>query len=186
MSKGKNITPNQRTKVVFSDESKFNRFGSDGKKYVRSRPGEEFMPKCTIPTIKHGGGSVMVCAAFNRNGPGPLHIVEGIMDSTSYVRILEDNLIPYVRSQRLGRNRIFLQDNNPKHSSNWPSQSPALNPIVLRQKPSNIKELQAVIKKSNGVLSLYTLCLDVVLQLSRSWGILRSISYVLTYCYCYS
>uniref|UniRef100_A0A1I7WIX1 tRNA guanosine(34) transglycosylase Tgt n=1 Tax=Heterorhabditis bacteriophora TaxID=37862 RepID=A0A1I7WIX1_HETBA len=24
-----------------------------------TRPGEEFMPKCTIPTIKHGGGSVM-------------------------------------------------------------------------------------------------------------------------------
>uniref|UniRef100_A0A1I7XW67 Transposable element Tc1 transposase n=1 Tax=Heterorhabditis bacteriophora TaxID=37862 RepID=A0A1I7XW67_HETBA len=99
MNKGKNITPNQQvmiknwkarveftrehltwstadwTKVVFSDESKFNRFGSDGKKYVRRRPGEEFMPKYTIPTIKHGGGSVMVWAAFNRNGPGPLHII---------------------------------------------------------------------------------------------------------------
>uniref|UniRef100_A0A1I7XLR4 HTH_Tnp_Tc3_2 domain-containing protein n=1 Tax=Heterorhabditis bacteriophora TaxID=37862 RepID=A0A1I7XLR4_HETBA len=72
------------TKAVFSDESKFNRFGSDGKKYVRRRPGEEFMPKCTIPTIKHGGGSVMIWAVFNRNEPGPLHIVKGIMDSTSY------------------------------------------------------------------------------------------------------
>uniref|UniRef100_A0A1I7XJL2 HTH_Tnp_Tc3_1 domain-containing protein n=1 Tax=Heterorhabditis bacteriophora TaxID=37862 RepID=A0A1I7XJL2_HETBA len=61
----------------------FNRFGSDGKKYVRRRPGEEFMPKCTIPSIKHGGGSVMVWVAFNRNGVGLLHIVEGIMDSTS-------------------------------------------------------------------------------------------------------
>uniref|UniRef100_A0A1I7WYQ4 Uncharacterized protein n=1 Tax=Heterorhabditis bacteriophora TaxID=37862 RepID=A0A1I7WYQ4_HETBA len=50
----------------------------------------------------------MVWAAFNRNGPGPLHIVEGLMDSTSYIRILEDNLPPYVRSQKLGRNWIFL------------------------------------------------------------------------------
>uniref|UniRef100_A0A1I7XVD6 HTH_Tnp_Tc3_2 domain-containing protein n=1 Tax=Heterorhabditis bacteriophora TaxID=37862 RepID=A0A1I7XVD6_HETBA len=108
------------TKVVFSDESKFNLFGSDGKKYVRRRPGEEFLPKCTIPTIKHGAGSVMVWAAFNRNGPGSLHIVEGIMDSTSY--------------------------------------SPDLNPIVhlwndaekevQRQKPSDIRELEAVIKKA--------------------------------------
>uniref|UniRef100_A0A1I7WAV5 START domain-containing protein n=1 Tax=Heterorhabditis bacteriophora TaxID=37862 RepID=A0A1I7WAV5_HETBA len=72
------------------------------------------MPKCTVPTIKHGCGSVMVWAAFNRNGPGPLHIVEGLIDSTSYIRILEDNLLPYARSQRLGRDWIFQQENDPK------------------------------------------------------------------------
>uniref|UniRef100_A0A1I7XBJ4 Transposable element Tcb1 transposase n=2 Tax=Heterorhabditis bacteriophora TaxID=37862 RepID=A0A1I7XBJ4_HETBA len=179
------------TKVVFSDESKFNRFGSDGKKYVRRRPGEEFMPKCTIPTIKHGGGSVMVWPAFNRNGPGPLHIVEGIMDSTSYVRILENNLLPYVRSQRLGRNWIFQQDNDPKHSSNatkrwlhqkkitkmeWPSQSPDLNPIehlwndaekeVQRQKPSNIRELEAVIKKAWAQISVQR-CANLIDSMPR-------------------
>uniref|UniRef100_A0A1I7XRQ5 DDE_3 domain-containing protein n=1 Tax=Heterorhabditis bacteriophora TaxID=37862 RepID=A0A1I7XRQ5_HETBA len=161
------------TKVVSSDQSKFNHSGPDGKKFMHRHLGEEFMPKCTIPTIKHGGGSVMVWAAFNRNGPGPFHIAEGIMDSTSYIRILEDNLLPYVRSQRLGRDWIFQQDNDPKHSSNatkrwlhqkkitkmeWPSQSRDLNPIenlwngaekeVQRQKPSNIKELEAVIKKA--------------------------------------
>uniref|UniRef100_A0A1I7XBN8 HTH_Tnp_Tc3_1 domain-containing protein n=1 Tax=Heterorhabditis bacteriophora TaxID=37862 RepID=A0A1I7XBN8_HETBA len=159
MSKGKNITPNQRAMIkVLPDQNLSqvqiakklklsrcaiqngikhinNRFGLDGKKYVRRRPGEEFMPQCTIPTIKHGGGSVMVWAAFNRNGPEPLHIVEGIMDSTSYVRILENNLLPYVRSQRLGRNWIIEQDNDAKHSSNRP-------------KPSNIKELKVVIKKA--------------------------------------
>uniref|UniRef100_A0A1I7WWK5 Transposable element Tc3 transposase n=1 Tax=Heterorhabditis bacteriophora TaxID=37862 RepID=A0A1I7WWK5_HETBA len=52
------------TKVVFSDESKFNHFGLDGKKYMHRRLGEEFMPKCTIPTIKNGGGSVMVWAGL--------------------------------------------------------------------------------------------------------------------------
>uniref|UniRef100_A0A1I7WF54 PBCV-specific basic adaptor domain-containing protein n=1 Tax=Heterorhabditis bacteriophora TaxID=37862 RepID=A0A1I7WF54_HETBA len=78
----------------------FNRFGSDGNKYVRRRPGDEFMPKCAILSIKHGRGSVRVGAAFNRNGPGPLHIIESITDSIYYVRILEDNLLLYVRSQR--------------------------------------------------------------------------------------
>uniref|UniRef100_A0A1I7X7B6 Small subunit ribosomal protein S7 n=1 Tax=Heterorhabditis bacteriophora TaxID=37862 RepID=A0A1I7X7B6_HETBA len=33
------------TKVVFSNVSKINRFGSNGKKYIRRRPGEESMPK---------------------------------------------------------------------------------------------------------------------------------------------
>uniref|UniRef100_A0A1I7XUL6 DDE_3 domain-containing protein n=1 Tax=Heterorhabditis bacteriophora TaxID=37862 RepID=A0A1I7XUL6_HETBA len=146
MSREENIIPNQRamikvlldqnlsqTKVVFSDESKFNRFGSDGKKYVRRRPGEEFMPKCTIPTIKHGGGSVMVWAAFNRNGSGPLHIAEGIMDSTSYVRILEDNLLPYARSQRLESHRTPME---------------RCRKGGIETKPSTIKTLEAVIKKA--------------------------------------
>uniref|UniRef100_A0A1I7XF09 Ovule protein n=1 Tax=Heterorhabditis bacteriophora TaxID=37862 RepID=A0A1I7XF09_HETBA len=30
----------------------------------------------------------------------------------------EDNLLPYVRSQSLGQNGIFQQDNNSKHSYN--------------------------------------------------------------------
>ena len=36
--------------VVWSDESKFNVFGSDGKVMVWRTPKEEFDPKCTIPT----------------------------------------------------------------------------------------------------------------------------------------
>uniref|UniRef100_A0A1I7XT41 HTH_Tnp_Tc3_2 domain-containing protein n=1 Tax=Heterorhabditis bacteriophora TaxID=37862 RepID=A0A1I7XT41_HETBA len=87
------------TKVVFSDESKFNRFGSDGKKYVRLHPGEEFMSKCTIPIIKHGGGSVVVWAVFNRNGPGPLHIIKDIMHSTSYSSIKAFEFLGYLREK---------------------------------------------------------------------------------------
>uniref|UniRef100_A0A1I7XN50 HTH_Tnp_Tc3_1 domain-containing protein n=1 Tax=Heterorhabditis bacteriophora TaxID=37862 RepID=A0A1I7XN50_HETBA len=150
------------TKVAFSDESKFNRFGSDGKKYVRRRPGEEFMPKCTVPTIKHGGGSVMVGAAFNRNGPGSLHIVEGIMDSTSYVRILGENLLPYFRSQRLRRNRIFQQNNDLKHSMAVPeSRLESHSTPMERRREGGIetkaiqyKALEAVIKKDWAQISV--------------------------------
>uniref|UniRef100_A0A1I7W7L4 DDE_3 domain-containing protein n=1 Tax=Heterorhabditis bacteriophora TaxID=37862 RepID=A0A1I7W7L4_HETBA len=99
---------------------------------------------------------------IRRNGPGPLHIVEGIMDSTSYVRILENNLLPYVRSQRMGRNWIFQQDNDPKQATL--RNSPDLNPIghlwndvekeVQRQKLSNIRELEVVIKKAWAQISV--------------------------------
>ena len=50
--------------VIWSDESKFNLFGSDGKVMVWRTPREEFDPKCTVPTDKHGGGSLMVRSCF--------------------------------------------------------------------------------------------------------------------------
>ena len=39
-------------RVFFSDESKFNIFGSDGKQYVRRRKGEELKRNCVKKTVK--------------------------------------------------------------------------------------------------------------------------------------
>ena len=58
--------------VIWSNESKFNLFGSDGKVMVWRTPGEEFDPKCTVPTVKHAGGSVMVWGCFTRRRVGKL------------------------------------------------------------------------------------------------------------------
>ena len=45
--------------IVRSDESKFNLFGPDGRIMVwRNRYGE-LDPKCTVPTVKHEGDSVI-------------------------------------------------------------------------------------------------------------------------------
>ena len=46
--------------VIFTDESKFNIFHSDGKITVWRRPNEEFKIQNLNSTVKHGGGSVMV------------------------------------------------------------------------------------------------------------------------------
>ena len=46
--------------LVWSDESKFNLFSSDGKMMIWKTSREEFDPKCTILTVKHSGGSVMI------------------------------------------------------------------------------------------------------------------------------
>ena len=45
--------------IVWSDESKFHLFGSNGRTMVWRSRDEEFDPKCTVPTVKHGGGFVM-------------------------------------------------------------------------------------------------------------------------------
>ena len=46
--------------VLWSDEMKINLFGSDSFKHVWRRPGEEYKDKCVMPTVKHGGGNIMV------------------------------------------------------------------------------------------------------------------------------
>ena len=46
--------------VIWSDESKFNLFGSDGKVMVWRIPKEEYDPHYIVPTVKHGGGLVTV------------------------------------------------------------------------------------------------------------------------------
>ncbi len=39
-------------------------FGSDGVKHVWQQPGDEYKDQCVLPTVKHGGGGVMVWAAW--------------------------------------------------------------------------------------------------------------------------
>jgi hypothetical protein len=46
--------------VLFSGESKFNIFGSDGLQHVWRKPRKEMDPKNVIRTVKHGGDHAMV------------------------------------------------------------------------------------------------------------------------------
>jgi len=41
-------------RTVWSNESKFNLFGFDGRTYVRRRKGEEFLPECVNQTVWRG------------------------------------------------------------------------------------------------------------------------------------
>jgi transposase len=46
--------------VIWSDESKFNIWSSDGKEYCWKKKREELNSRLVKTTVKHGGGSVMV------------------------------------------------------------------------------------------------------------------------------
>ncbi|GFT05189.1 transposable element Tc1 transposase [Trichonephila clavipes] len=78
--------------VIFSDESKFNIFGSDGRRMVSRKPNASHHPKHTIPTVKHGGGSVMVWGCMAASGVGKLVFIDGIMHKMAYLNILQNNL----------------------------------------------------------------------------------------------
>ncbi len=61
--------------VLWSDETKINLFDSDGVKCVWRQPGEEYKDKCVLPTVKYGGGSVMVWGCMSAAGTGELQFI---------------------------------------------------------------------------------------------------------------
>ncbi|KAI4888034.1 hypothetical protein NFI96_008037 [Prochilodus magdalenae] len=154
--------------VLWSDETKLELFGTMDQRYVWRRKNQAYEQKNTLPTVKHGGGSIMLWGCFASNGTGKLQRVQGTMNSLQYQEILEENVMESVTNLRLGRRWTFQQDNDPKHTSKstrawlnmkgwnileWPSQSPDLNPIenlwwdlkkaVAVRKPKNVTELEA-------------------------------------------
>lgn len=76
----KDWTMTDWNKVIWSDESKFNLFGSDGRVYVRRRVGEELLPECVHQTVKFGGRNAMVWGCISCDGVGPIVKVEGRMN----------------------------------------------------------------------------------------------------------
>ena len=65
--------------ILWSDETKINVFGTDGFKTVWRHKGEEYKEKCMVPTVKHGGGSVLMWGCMSAAGVGELHFIDGIM-----------------------------------------------------------------------------------------------------------
>lgn len=82
------------------------------KRYIWWITGIAHQPHYTVPTVKHGGGSIMLWGCFSVAGPGELVTIQGV----KYQEILEANLLKSARALHLGRNFKF-QDNDPKHVS---------------------------------------------------------------------
>ena len=89
--------------VLWSDESKFNLFGSDGKVMVWRTPKKELDPKCTVSTVKYGGRNVKCWDCFSLCGVGNLVFIDGNMTGEVYCDILQKKLFESIKKLNLGR-----------------------------------------------------------------------------------
>ena len=164
-----NRTVDQWKNILFSDQSKYNLFGNDGKKRVWRPKNTRFDTKYTKKCVKHGT-SAMVWGCFSALGTGPIHKIDGIMDSFVYKDIMEDVMLPHAEWE-MPLKWIFQQENDPKHTSKvvkqwfkdknitimeYPAQSPDLNPtenlweiIDYKIERANVKTSEELFEQIN-------------------------------------
>ena len=130
-------------KVLFTDETKVNLVGSDGKMYIRRFKNERFNPQFIKGQLQAGGGLILVWGSFRHDGTGPIVQIKNTFNSDKYISMLEETVKPFVK-ENMPHNFCFQQDNSPVHAAkkvktwlkknmfktiDWPTQSPDLNPI---------------------------------------------------------
>jgi hypothetical protein len=131
------------SKVLWSDETKFELINSKRRVRCYKRRGEGLRPDTTQPTVKHSKG-LMFWGCVSSSGVGALEEIPTTMDAKKYVEILNNNFIQSATVLGIKDNFVFQSDNDPKHTSKlatnwlkdnwvetleWPAQSPDLNII---------------------------------------------------------
>jgi transposase len=132
-------------RVIWSDETKINLFGSDGPRYCWRKSGAQLQQHHIRPTVKHGGGSLMMWGCMTLQGVGYACQIQGRLNAELYCNILADEFLGTLEWYGLQpENIVFQHDNDPKHTAHstkqwlrengiqvldWPAQSPDLNPI---------------------------------------------------------
>ena len=108
------------------------------------KDGESYSPKNTVPTVKVGGGSIMIWGCLSAKSVSKISVRDSKMNAQKYKQILQEDFMSSVESLELPSDYIFQQDKDPKHTAKstkkwfsenyinvlqWPCQSPDLNPI---------------------------------------------------------
>ncbi len=71
-------------KVLWWDETNIELFGINSTHRVLRRRKAAYDHKNTIPTVKHGGGNIMLWGCFSAKGTEQLHRIKWTMDGAMY------------------------------------------------------------------------------------------------------
>jgi len=166
-------------KILWSDESSFQLCPNRANVRARRRCGEEYIPACTVATVKHGGGSILDWGSMSARGVGELTVCEGMTNSPNYCQMLEHQMFPSARvlfNHRRAQHWIFQQEYPLYHTArtnktwmnehgvqllDWAALSSDMSPIenlwciiktaVSERKPRNIQELGRL-WSTNGII----------------------------------
>ena len=155
--------------VHFSDESKFNLFGCDERRFFWRSPKERYSPQCTKGSVKFGGRDVMVFGTISPAGAGLLVRIHSKINATEYKDILKEH-VPNMRTT-INQPAVFVQNNAPCYTAKsvktvyswedatvieWPFQSPDMNTVdyvwklrnerVEEKNPINVEEIWTNLK----------------------------------------
>jgi len=95
-------------RVIWSDETKINRFGSDGRGWCWKSKGEGLSDRTMQLTVKHGGGCVMAWGCMTAEGVGYLSRFGGGLDAWLYCKILEDELVQTMEYYGMERDAMIF------------------------------------------------------------------------------
>ncbi len=121
-----------------TDETKVELFGRCVSRYIWRKTNTAFHKKNIVPSVKHGGCSVMVWGCFAASGPGSLAIIHVTMNSALYQKIPKENVQP--SDWDLKRTWVMQQDNDPKHTSKSTSECLKKNKIKVLEWPSQSQD----------------------------------------------
>jgi transposase len=134
-------------RVIFSDETRINRFCSDGLNWCWKKDGTSLQSHQVQEKVKHGGGSIMIWGCMTVDGVGFMCKIEGTLNGDLYLDILKDEFQRTIKYYHLDRSKVIFQHDNaschktaevrkwlknrPFEVLDWPAQSPDLNPIEM-------------------------------------------------------
>ena len=90
--------------IMWTDETKVELFGRNTQ-YCVEKKGTAHQHQNLIPTVKYGGGSIMVWGCFAACGPGQLAIIDRKMNSQVYHEIQQENVV-YLMKQIEGQQKL--------------------------------------------------------------------------------
>ncbi|KAG0874546.1 hypothetical protein G6F26_013584 [Rhizopus arrhizus] len=110
--KYQNWTTDDWRRVVFSDETKVNVWGSDGCKYYWSRPEDPLKPHHIDVTVKHGGGSLMMWGCMTHEGPGKVKLSQACAFEQFFQlnAFYNDNIIDLSDVTNVVEQRLIITD----------------------------------------------------------------------------